>query len=185
MGKNVSWCLLENQFESGSLSKGREYLLITNSFLHYIDVQFFSTFWLSCSCSSLWLYNEGKMECTFHLSPLPCFPFCSVLDIWPAAHLPDISQIPTHVTDTGRLYLMVLVCLNRSPLCWIMHNAAVSQAEAVSESRKKKRLVWFVCLGRKDSMFIFFFSERLFYSVFQIQFKCILIVILFFSQMLM
>lgn len=71
-----------------------------------------------------------------------------------------------------------------------MHNDAVSQAEAVSESCKKKETcfdlgVWgerILC-----SSFFFFFPERLFYSGFQIQFKCILIVSLFFffSQILM
>lgn len=181
----------KNQFESVSLSEGREYLLTTNSFTHYIDVQFFSTFRLPCSCSSHWLYNEGKMECTFHLSPLPCFPFCSVVDIWPAAHLHHISQIPTHVTDTGRLHLMVLVCLNRSPLSVLDHAqwCCFSGRSCEWELQEKRDLFWFGCLGRKDSMFIFFFfffPERLFYSGFQIQFKCILIVSLFFfSQILM
>lgn len=147
----------KTQFESGSLSKGREYLLTTNSFTRYIDVQFFSTFRLPCSCSSHWLYNEGKMECTFYLSPLPCFPFCSVVDIWPAAHLPHISQIPTHVTDTGRLHLMVLVCLNRS------HLSVLDHAQWCCNSGRR---LWVRVARKKDLFDMCVWGERVLCSSF-------------------
>lgn len=47
-----------------------------------------------------------------------------------------------------------------------MYSTAVSQAEAVSESYRKKN-EFALCLGREDSMFLnnFFVPKSLFYSV--------------------
>lgn len=129
--------------------------------MYYTDFHFFSTFCPSCFYSSYWLYDEGKIKCTSHLSLLPCSAFCSVLDIGPTAHLAWYST-DTSVTDTGRLHLMVLFCLNWSPWCALDHvqHCCFSGRSSEWELQEKKWVCFVSGEGRFYVLKQFFCSKK-------------------------
>lgn len=134
--------------------------------MYYTDFHFFSTFCPSCFYSSYWLYDEGKIKCTSHLSLLPCSAFRSVLDIGPTAHLAWYST-DTSVTDTGRLHLMVLFCLNWSPWCALDHvqHCCFSGRSSEWELQEKKWVCFVSGEGRFYVLKQFFLFQKVCFIV--------------------